>query len=287
MARDKTLLAQIEDEALDPTQSVADVLRKVVVLGGRAGSTELRDWASKELKGYGKDDELPPYRKVPAVILVDATKMHGILKRHRIAPSSLPDFVQEKVSEEVELRGSVGELEALARHADETGEGVDISLFMAADVARLMNHQIGDPTQNIHSIYWSITGAAVHGVVDQIRTSLAQLVGEIRAGSPGLDDVPSPEVATNAVHVVVTGKRNTVTVTTAQAQSTPFPPPEAMGTPEVGVDSPATAGTAATVSAPPTQPPESLFWTRSRRIGAFIVGVAGVVGAVAAVIALL
>ena len=39
-------------------------------LGGRVGSAELRDWASRELHGYvGK--ELPGYRRAAAVIRID------------------------------------------------------------------------------------------------------------------------------------------------------------------------------------------------------------------------
>ena len=47
---------------------LAETLRKCIVLGGRAGSTELRDWASKELRGYYGDSALPQYRQVPAII---------------------------------------------------------------------------------------------------------------------------------------------------------------------------------------------------------------------------
>jgi hypothetical protein len=62
--------------------------------------------------------------------------------------------------------------------------------------------------------------------------------------------------------VAVTGKRSSVTVTTAQANN----------------------GGRANVMANETTPPESGFWTRSRRIEAFLVGAATVVAAVIAVI---
>jgi hypothetical protein len=47
------LLSQIEEGALDSRVPLVDVLRKCVALGGQAGSAELRDWARRELDGYG------------------------------------------------------------------------------------------------------------------------------------------------------------------------------------------------------------------------------------------
>ena len=54
------LLREIEAGALDQRTSMADLLRKAIVVGGRSGSAELREWAVRELQGYGPDDELPP-----------------------------------------------------------------------------------------------------------------------------------------------------------------------------------------------------------------------------------
>ena len=50
----KDLIAEIEGDALDDHVPVATALRKCVVLGGRSGSEELRDWAT------GASPSLPP-----------------------------------------------------------------------------------------------------------------------------------------------------------------------------------------------------------------------------------
>jgi hypothetical protein len=47
--RDSDLIADIEQDALDEGASIAGALRKCVVLGGKSGSTKLRDWATREL----------------------------------------------------------------------------------------------------------------------------------------------------------------------------------------------------------------------------------------------
>ena len=66
------LLNDIERDALSGNASVADTLRKVIALGGQVGSSDLREWASLELRGYtGSGLELPEYRKPVAVILIN------------------------------------------------------------------------------------------------------------------------------------------------------------------------------------------------------------------------
>lgn len=62
MARRPPLLEQIEQAALDDTADITGALRKCVVLGGQSVSEELRTWATRELKGYNANDQLPEYR---------------------------------------------------------------------------------------------------------------------------------------------------------------------------------------------------------------------------------
>jgi hypothetical protein len=87
-------------------------------------------------------------------------------------------------------------------------------------------------------------------------------VAESRAG---IDDseVPPVDQANQSINIAVAGNKARVTTTSAQASA----------------GSNASIGTA--------QPAERLFWTRSRRIGAFVVGAATIAGAIAAVLALM
>ena len=134
----------------------------------------------------------------------------------------------------------------------------------ANDLVRLMNSENELPFQHINALYWSIAPSALHGVLDYIRTALAQLVAELRASMDQKEEIPSTEAADQAVNVVVTGKRSQVKVVAAQSSGE--------------------QGTAAATANEESAAQDSLFWTRSRRIGAFIAGLATVVGAVAAVI---
>lgn len=256
-ARDRNLMSEIERDVLDGNTSLADALRKCVVLGGKAGSAELREWASRELRGYQSAEETPLYRKPAAVLKVDAISGNTHITGQQFSPNQLPDFVAEHVGEEVLLGTGIGEIEGLLAQARANGGSVRLSIPQSADVALYMDRKIGDPFQKILAIYWVLSESAIRGVLDHVRTTLAELVAEMRARMPDSDDTPSAAVADQAVNVAVHGKHSRVKVTAAQARDS--------GSHEVH------SGGGALQGGSP--------W---RRIGAALVGVATIIGAIIA-----
>lgn len=169
-----TLLDQIERDVLDESASVAAALRKCVALGGRSGSEALRDWATRELEGYYGSDDLPGYRRVAAAIQLDGFTGNGFVTGQAVAPSSLPESARGYIGEQVELRDGVGQIEELGRRPE-----IKLGLPGGGDLVRLMNAEIASDFQRIDRMYWSVSPAAVRGVVDQVRTALTKLVAEI------------------------------------------------------------------------------------------------------------
>lgn len=154
----------------------------MVILGGKAGSTALREWATKELKGYGPEDGLPEYRVVGAPICVDAFVANGVIKGQRMSIHELPQFAQESLKESVELTFPVGEIEAIIRKAEKSDDAtVRLSPPGAADLVLLWNHESTVPFEHVQSVDWSVPVTTLHGVVDQVRTVLTELVAEMRA----------------------------------------------------------------------------------------------------------
>jgi hypothetical protein len=208
------LLTQIEEGALDSRTPLADVLRKCVALGGRAGSVELRDWARRELDGYkDSSDELPGYRTVPAAIFIDGADLAKIVRGQQISTFDLPDFARDTITAGAPLPYGVGELERLA-----TTDG-DLRLQHPAmpDLVSYLNSR-ADYGTAIHSMYWRVSATAIHGVLDTIRTMLVAIVAEMRAAGIEEDEIPPAATATQAVNVVVhNARRSTINVTTAQA----------------------------------------------------------------------
>lgn len=221
LRREQDLLPQIERDALDEGAPLAATLRKCIALGAQARNADLRDWASQELDGY-RNGGVPEYRTIYAPLLIDAVTFTHQIRGQQISATDLPDFAQDAISEELRLTQGVGDLHALARNARSEGKAfVKMSPPGSAELLKLWNHQRqGSGQGTIMALYWDVNVARIDGVLDQIRTTLVRLVSEMRAAMRDDSSVPSPEQAAHAVNVVLHGgKRNQVSVTTAQADN--------------------------------------------------------------------
>jgi AbiTii len=219
--RDRGLLSQIEQAALDERASVASALRKCLILGGRAGSTELREWAVRELQGYKPTDELPEYRKVGAPVLIDGVRGNMAIRGQRYPALLLPEVVRKALNnnpETVPLRDGIGELENLARRRGE--EPVKMSLPGGGDIAVMLNYEAQVPFQQIMDVYWAVSPSALRALVDQVRTTLVALVAEMVAALPDDQEIPSSAVADQAVSVAVHGRKSIVTLNVAEPPRT-------------------------------------------------------------------
>lgn len=212
-SREKSLIAEIERDALDNDRDIASALRKCLSLAGKAGSDELLQWANRELRGYGSEDPLPEYRKVLAPILLDGVAGFYKITGQRISPSSLPSAARGHIDETVHLRHPIGQLETLCAQARARGEAAKFSLPGGAELVTLFNHEADQPYQHVNSLYWSVDASTLASVVDNVRTTLVELVATLRRGLGGDDDaVPSPELAAQAVSIAVYGERAQVSV---------------------------------------------------------------------------
>jgi AbiTii-like protein len=112
----------------------------------------------------------------------------------------------------------IAEIERLVRNC-KAGDVVKLGPPSSQEVVVLMNAS-GQWRGHIERIYWSVSPVVLEGVVEQVRTALTVLVSEINANVPDGTVTPPAEVATHAVNVVVTGKRNKINVAAPQGGST-------------------------------------------------------------------
>jgi AbiTii len=284
--QERTLLDQIQTGALDSSVPLADTLRKVVALGGETGSEELRGWASRELRGYGGSDvELPEYRRPAAPLKVDAFKFNAQITGQSISPRQLPDFVAEKLREEVPLSAGIGEIEAMLKRAREGDGSVKLMPPMAQDIVRYMNHEIqnhpqGDPYQQITELYWVVSQVTLEGVVDQVRTTLVELVAEMRAEMSDEVDTPPAEIADRAVQYVVTGKRPTINVTNTSVSGSGSHQVQSSGAGSSNAQA-SGEGSHTVRAAPLTPASQATPWWKS--IWGILIGFATMIGALAGV----
>lgn len=211
MTKKLPLLDQIEQLALDDASDITGALRKCVALGGQSGSEELRAWATRELKGYADSDELPQYRTVAAPIALDGATFKAQITGQQIRPGALPDPMRDHIKEELPLRMPLAEILEAVKTAD--GNVVRMGLPGGADIAALMNYETkqSDPylVQQITRLYWEVHVSSLVRIVDVVRTTLVELVAEMRAGTPH-DADPTKAVTDQAVSVAIYGDKNRV-----------------------------------------------------------------------------
>lgn len=173
--RSPSLLTSIERD-LERDAPVAKILRNVLLLGGQSGSTQLRDWAAQELRGYGPDDVLPDYRRLDALLQADFAVAGGMVKHQTVAPWEFPEFARDAMSGPVRLSMGIAEIQGMTIRGD--GGMVRLSPPGVSELMFLINHEVGH-VNKVVAIYWSVSVTALEGVLDQVRTRLVQLAAEM------------------------------------------------------------------------------------------------------------
>lgn len=260
MSSPSTALGSLRARVLDESESLAGLLRACLMLGAEAKSQELREWASRELNGYGDEDEVPGYRRVTLPMFVDSTSGPTWRQGQQISPTQVPKDVREvfpEIPRTLDLRGPIAELEHMAR----SDGSIRLAPGWFAELAGVWTGKIG-PFQSIGAVYFLAKPDTIAGVVSRVRTMLVELVSEISSGAIG--DVPPPgSQVDSAVTFHIYGKGHRVNWN----QSSP-------GAVVGGGKVSAGTGTAEDES----------WWTWPRRIGAMVVGAAVIATGVVAVL---
>ncbi|MFF0451188.1 hypothetical protein ACFYT4_33230 [Streptomyces sp. NPDC004609] len=211
-------LARLERDVLDDSVALASLLRQVLIMGGRASSEPLRTWARRELKGYTDAmNELPDYRKISVQLKADVIAGPKQFTGQEIGPQDLPESVRNDVKEEIGMTWGISEIQATAAGSKD-GKHIRLGMPGMAYVARLMTKDQQElqhnPFLTVTSVYWSVSTAALEGVLDQVRTQLTEFVAELRATMPPGDEEPTSEQVRRAVSSIqiTVGDNSPVTV---------------------------------------------------------------------------
>lgn len=259
-SRARSLLTDIEIGVLSSDAPLSDVLRKCVMFGGYTKSAALQQWAKNELDGYahGENKDLPDYRVVVGKLHL-AQALPGGLRPVPISSHQLPDQISKLVNENYEIRNGVASIE---NHIAEAENGfVPLNVRGGAMLAEILTKQTNQPGVVYVDLFISIATTSLNDILHSVRDKLVALVAEIVQTLPDEEAAPSPAAVANAVAVHITGESvGNVTVTTNQASGA----------------STIHAGTASAAEH------DGRFWTRGRKLAAFLVGlvtvIAGVVG---------
>jgi hypothetical protein len=269
------LLDDIQTGALDPNSDLPSLLRMCIALGGETGSTALRDWATKELNGYGPDDEFPKYRVTCSTLFLDGVIPGRRITHQQVPIQLIPDFARDRVYGDIHIPNPVAELvELVASGRQQLRQSVELGFPGAPQLIALMNNTLATherdpllaslnlpPSQVIDRIYWDVSLTVFVGILDNIRTTLTQLVAEMRAGTDDRSTLPSRAVADQAVDVAVRGNKNRIVIN------------------QVAPHASALAAAGGTISDGDAQPEP-----KARRVGWWVFGIAATIGALATVL---
>lgn len=271
MAKKVGLLTQISEGVADDKVSVSSLLQKCILLGGQAGSEKLRDWARQELNGYEGFEGVPEYRHIHTPLVAHITNSWGVHGHtQRIRENYLPKATREKLTaagyrvDELVLNWPISEIEAMSQ--DPSGPHT-LTPNWADSVAADMTRAMADPNTIVESLYWSVPGSVVKGVLGRIRMALAEHVAELDAQNLQ-SQVPDRAAAEPAIKLRQTGGRLTVNQVVQQAGDG--------GTNVAG-------GRDVTVAAPAHEA-EGGFWARLRKRGmvvavsTIVAGITGLAG---------
>lgn len=199
---DADILRDLREQVLDETQSVAGLLRKCLALGTVTGSEELRAWAAHELRGYPAGEAVPKYRHLYAQLLMSSVSGQFHATGQQIDRLLIPEDLREFVPERLELRHPVEELAGMASR----GEPITMSSPTFPIVCSRWSRQL-PMFQDVLSLNWSMLPSSIAGIVDNVRTTLVEIVMDLAKDVP-LNSLPSRARVDGAVQVHINSNDN-------------------------------------------------------------------------------
>ncbi|MFJ3322003.1 hypothetical protein [Curtobacterium sp. NPDC086286] len=204
-----SLLHSLRDRMLDESEPVAGLLRKCLVLGAETGSQRLREWARAELNGYSSDDDVPAYRKLFSPPLVmDSMSGNTWATGQTVSRFEVPASAREYVPEFISFVQPIEELQQMSSRTS-----LPLTHPRLAFAKSLWNKEL-HVFQQIVDLKYIVPGAALSGVVAQVRNTLVDMVADLTASTP-LTELPSKSTVDAAVHDRIGDIYNTTIVAPA------------------------------------------------------------------------
>jgi hypothetical protein len=197
------ILDDLVNDALDEKKSLAQLLRRCLVLANQLRNEQLKTWANQELEGYSSSKGLPDYRVVPASAVGDFSGFGGSRIRDYPIPPSVLESEHRWRATKVSLMQSVSAYEAAIRDC----KGAvyfewpgDMVLYYQA---RLL------PDYYLVSAKQQIPSSTLVEVLNAVRTRTLNLTLGIQnelAGSSGdIGSIPQPNVQKIVFHNIYGG----------------------------------------------------------------------------------
>lgn len=184
-----SLLQQIQNEAVDSSHDLADLLRKCRVLAQRLGNEDLKEWVRCELNGYSTEDgtQLPEYRRLfPVVAKGHYVGMFGAqITNFPIPMSAVKEEKMRKTIFGINIGHGISEIQHLIAGSD-TGDLTwhlpPEARYFIKDPCVRQDHQLADVWQVCNT-------AALEKILNTVRNKILDFTLELeseveRTGAP-------------------------------------------------------------------------------------------------------
>ena len=184
-----SLVAQLQEAALDRNVPVEDLLRRAKVVASKLDLHQFLSWIDREMKGYGRDDQVPEYRQLSGTVNA-FNPYHGWRE---------PIWAQDKASQELrrtmsnyKARLPVGEISDLINRHEKNSSS---STFAVPYGSIKVQGAFGEELANAQL---EIDRARLAGILDAVRNTILEWgsrVGEVRDRGRGLYFLTAGEAA--------------------------------------------------------------------------------------------
>jgi hypothetical protein len=189
------LVDEIIQMASDGKRSLADALRKCLILAFDLKNDKLKQWVEKELNGYNRDDEVPEYRRA---MLHSKGNFHGPFGAW-IQERPLPLAVIAKEHRDMltsKLTQPIAAYEASSEH-----KGQPVINWPPDLIARYQGKFISDYA--LAQAWQEVPTTLMVGLCEEVRNRLLRFALEIREELGHVDDEPAAVPAAKVEAAVV------------------------------------------------------------------------------------
>lgn len=192
------------DAAADGSESLAGLLRQVRVLASRIEATGLAEWAAKELRGYGAEDEVPDYRR--AITLPVMGTWAGPYGRKFSGQPVSPVGIAENFRStwfQLTIHQPISELEALAAAESEPGVPWDpFAIDQYNTMVELKQGGAGFEMASLVEARIVMPRTFLVGILDAVRNRVLDLALALERVSPNVGEPDGPTVDDSRVQHV-------------------------------------------------------------------------------------
>lgn len=206
-----SLKDKIQNEIIDETKKLSNILRKAVILAHRLKSEEFKSWVDQELNGYSADKEqLPMYRamRVQTYGHFSGPFQSG-LRNAPIPTAQFSEEIHEFATTQYFFQ-SIRELESMVESGDRTFNFQWPADFVVPIADKIYENMVCMQAWKIISV------DQVEGIIDTVRNRLLSFVLEIEDIDPKAgesrqeEDNLSPDTVSQVFNNFILGSHNVV-----------------------------------------------------------------------------